>query len=783
MSDERGPSELLDERPELEAALEAALAVDSEREGWTFDDIDVDSGAFGELVARDIVEKRGDEYVLADPTAVRRALGGDGGADAADASGGGLDIDLDGVAFPDIEPRAVGLLSAALAALVLARTFVVGSVYRGGDVVLSGNDPYAYRYLVEQVAAEAGGGADFGALSVLPSSMTKGEPLFIATLWWVAELLGGTTDTIGHVLAWYPVVSAVVSGVFVYLLAVRTTSDRRVGLASVLFLALIPGHALRTSLGYADHHAFDYPWLGLTALALLVVVATARDRASLRSPVPWVAGALVGVGIAGQVLAWSAGPLLLVPVGVVVAAKTLLDVDSGRSPLLANAPVVAGTGLGAALVWTVHTNWEWHTELVASTPLLLFLGVCGVVATATVVARVGGTTRQLAAVDAVAGVVGLLAVRTLFTERWTEAFSRTDLLFRSDAIAETTGLFNPGTLGFLLLFGFALVMALPAMVWGVRLAARGRADWLVVTAYAWYFLALATLQVRFVGELATFVAVFAGYAFVWLAAKVEISRPVTGERTDTITDALVPEPRVLGLLCVLFLLFGSLGLVQVPVKTGQVTTDGGQYQTAAAIERDAASHGLEYPENYVLSQWGKSRMYNYFVNGESRSYGYAQNNYEQFLSAVNGTEWYDRMRGRVGYVVTLDVEGFGSETLQSRLQGNYGSRTESAAGLSHYQAIYATESGGHKAFAVVPGAAITGTTGSNATVTATATVTLPNGEFDYVRRTEADADGRYELVVANPGEYTVERGNSTATVTVDETAVRNGTRLPVVSEN
>ncbi|MDS0259765.1 hypothetical protein NDI56_10220 [Haloarcula sp. S1CR25-12] len=768
MSDERGPSTLLADRPELESALETVLAVDAEQDGWTFDDVAVDSGVFGELVSRDIVESDGEGYRVADPSAVRRALDGET-ATATDDGGG---VGLDRLSLPAIEPRAVGLVTAALAVVALTRAYVYGSVYRGGDIVLSGNDPYYYRYWVEQVAAEAGGSVDIAALSTLPTGVTKGEPLLVATLWWVAQLFGGTTEAIGHVLAWYPVVSAVVSGALVYLLAVRLTSDRRVGLAAVLFLAIIPGHALRTSLGYADHHAFDYPLLGLTALALLVATTASRDRASLRSVTPWAAAVGLGVGIAGQTLAWEAGPLLLAPVGIAVVAKTLLDVDAGRSPLLTTAPVLAGTGLAAGVVWTVHANWGWHTDLVASVPILLFLGVAGAVAIAALTARAGGTARQLAAVDGAAVVLGLLAVRSLFTERWTEAVSRTDRLFRSDAIAETAGLFDPGTLGFLLLFGFALVIALPAMAWGVRRAADDRADWLVLTAYAWYFLGLATLQVRFVGELATFVAVFAGYAFVWLATRVEVARPL---RADGRVDALVPEPKTLGLLCVLFLLFGSLGIVQVPVKTSQITTDGGTYLTATAIDRDAADRGLEYPQNYVLSQWGQNRAYNYFVSGESRSYSYARTTYAAFLGGTNESRWYDRLRGRVGYVVTEDRTGGGPQTMQSRLHDNYGSQNGSVAGLSHYRAVYATESGSHRAFALVPGATIAGTAGPNATVTATATVSVPGDEFEYTRRTRANRDGRYRLVVANPGTYTVDSPETTATVTVNETAVRNGT--------
>ncbi len=53
------------------------LAVDDEQDGWTFDDIPIDSGQFGELVSAGIVEKDGDEYRVADPDAVRAALNGD----------------------------------------------------------------------------------------------------------------------------------------------------------------------------------------------------------------------------------------------------------------------------------------------------------------------------------------------------------------------------------------------------------------------------------------------------------------------------------------------------------------------------------------------------------------------------------------------------------------------------------------------------------------------------------------------------------------------------------
>jgi len=320
-------------------------------------------------------------------------------------------------------------------------------------------------------------------------------------------------------------------------------------------------------------------------------------------------------------------------------------------------------------------------------------------------------------------------------------------------------------------------MALPVMVWGVRRATTGRPDWLVVSVYAWYFLCLATLQVRFVGELATFVALFAGYAFVWLAGKIEVARPLVPDSRDRVT-ARIPEARTLASLGLLFLLVGSLGIVQVPVKTSQVTTEAGTYQTAMAINESAT--GQEYPANYVLSGWGDSRTYNYFVNGESESYGYARENYAAFISARDGEAWYERLRGRVGYVVTRDRDA-GPQTIQTRLHDRFGSRSSEASGLGHYRAIYTTESESHRAFQLVPGAVIEGTASPGATVTATTTVSIPNLEFEYTRQTEAAENGSYRMVVANSGTYTIETGDGTETVSVNQSAVQNGTSVAVGS--
>jgi len=776
MSDTPGAGTVLDDRPELRDATAAVLAVDDEQDGWTFDDIPVDSGQFGELVSAGIVEKDGDEYRVADPDAVRAAL--DGETEVSGDSGLSLDIG-DALSF-EFDARATGLLLAALAVVFVARTYVIGSIYRGGDIVLSSNDPYYYRYHVEQVAANAGSAADVGALSVLPDGLVKGEPLMVATLWWVASLFGGSKAVIGHVLAWYPVVSALVTGVLLYLLAVRVSSDRRVGLASVLFLAFIPGHAFRTSLGFADHHAFDYPWLGLTALALVVALTTVTDRASLRRPQPWVAAVGIGVGIAGQVLAWEAGPLLVLPVGLVVLGQTLLDVANDRSPLVRNAPVLAGVSLGAILAGGIHAVAAWQTALVASTPALLTAGTIVVIATAEATRRLGGTVRQLAAVDVALGVVGLVVFRFGFTDQWGTFSSRLDTLFRSDGIAETYGLFSADAFGFLFLLGLTLFLALPAMVWGVTLARSDQSGWLVASSYTWVLFALAVIQVRFVGELAPFLALFAGLAFVWTASWVDVARPVLTTGNRDLRDVLIPNTRALGSLFVLFLLFGALGMVQVPVKTSQVITDDGAYGAAATVDADATDRGLEYPENYVLSRWGQNRMYNYFVNGESQSYGYARQTYGPFIAATDPGEAHNRISGRVGYVVTTETEVEEPTTMYVRLHQHFGSKNGEVDGLAHYRPLFVSEDGSHKAFAVVPGGTIQGTAAPNATVSVATTVAVSDREIAYERRTTANQNGEFTVTVASPGTYTVTTdGGSETTVEVTEQTVYGGGNVTV----
>jgi len=778
MTDGERVDALLEERPDLEPALETTLAVDDAQDTWTFDDLPIESGSFGELVSRGVVESAGDEYRLADPVAVRTALE-DGSPAARDASASDTSRNgLPAFSLPDVDRTTAALVGVALAVVALVRVYSIGAVYRGSDVVLSGNDPYYYRYWVEQVATQSGSPFDLGALEALPQAVRAGEPLTVAALWWVSELLGGGAATVGHVLAWYPVASAVATAGLVYLLAVRVTGDRRVGLASILVLAILPGHALRTSLGFADHHAFDYPWLAATALCLVVLATMDRER--LRGPTGVLVTLGFGVAVAAQVLAWEAGPLLIAPIGLVVVGRALADVHAARSPVPAGVPVLAGLAVAAGLTWLAHATFGWHTTVVASAPTLLLAGAAGALAVAVAVHRTTGDVRHLAVADGLAVVLAVGVVVLALPDAWATLTNRLDFLFSSHAAVETNSLFDPASFDFLLLFGFGLVLALPVMVLAVR-AAVDDARWLIATVYAWYFFALATIQVRFVGELGAFAALFAGIGFVKLAAWVDIldeGVPVVAGGVASGAASLrrlaVPDRRTVGALLALFVLVGAFGAVQTGIKIDQISTEEATYDAAAELRAFDADLDRTYPENYVLSRWGYNRIYNYFVNGEAASYGFAQRTHAEFITAESPGDWYDRLADRVGYLVLEDHDS-PPESMHARLFDAYGSRQGEVAGLGHYRATYVHEGGDRAAFALVPGATVTGTAAPNATVSVTTNVSVPGASFAYERETTANRSGAYALRVAYPGDYRLGDGESVRTVSVPERAVWNGT--------
>jgi len=767
MADGSRVADLLEDRPDLESPLAAILAVDEEANTWTFDDIPVDSGAFGELVSRGIVEKAGGEYRLTNPDAVRTALDGTAPAETDSSTAGDTDLSFD-VSLRNVNAQAVGLLVGALALIVVVRSFIAGSVFRSEHVVLVGNDPYLYRFWVERMLVS---GDSLAAVS----GPINGEPLMIATLARIAGLFGGV-DAAGTVLAVYPVVSAVITGLVLYLFTMRLTADRRVALATVVMLAVTPGHALRTALGFADHHAFDYVWLALTALALLVLVT--EQRPQLTDPRTALATVGLGVGVGGQILAWDNGALLLVPVASVVAGHGLLAIRADRSPAVATAPVAVGLALAALLTAVGHVQLGWHSPAVASIPAVLFVGTVGVAAVGELVHRAGRSARELAVGEAFVAVIVAVGLVRFVPDLQDRLLRGLGLIGRTDDIAEVRGLFSGDSLGFLLLFGLLLAIALPMLAFMSWRVSRGSDSWLVACVYAWYFFVLSLFQVRFVGEVGPFLAIFAGFGFVWLAAKIDLTAPPApwgdpSEMADWTPGR--PDASTVAAVLVLFALVGGLGVMQSAVTVEQLSVEDETYETAAWMADYADERGWETPEeSYVFSRWGQNRLYNYFVNGDSESYGYAQSNYGPFLSATDPQAALDSIDGRVRFVVTEDqnAEDIPPESIQARLHEDWGSHSGSVEGVGQFRALYASESGARKVFMPVSGAHLVGQAAPDTTVEISTPVDIPGAEFTYERTVRTTPIGVYRVTVPYPGTYTIEN----TTIDVSESAIEGGRR-------
>jgi len=775
---------------------------------WRFDDVEIDSGEFGEIASRDLVESVGAEtYRLVDRSAVARALDEPQFVESPVESEKG---DLFGWLRPFLTPHKLVLLG-VFAVLIAVRTIpAYTAVFRPEFVVLSGNDPYYYRYWLDQLMA---GQIEIGQLS------TGEEYLYLVTLFLIAKAGNVIGVGSGTVMAWFPVFMAALTGIFVYFATYTVTQRKWLGTAAVAVLASTPVHAFRMSLGFADHDAFDNVWLIFTALllTLLLVERHDSDRHSARA---WALGVGLGIGVAAQTLAWRGGTLMLLPVGAYVAAKGWTDVRLNRSPVFVNLPAIIGLGLGAVLAFLPHELLSWGPVRRLIVPTILLLGVLSSLLAAEFAYRLGFKW----AGTAVAEAIGLSTISFSiwqFTPWLDQLFQAGSGFFERTGeagIGETISLFGfpiagPGPesiTGTFLFFGFMFLLAMPPLLSrSVQVLRRPDdcAPWLPFLIYAWFFIGLVAEQVRFGDQLALFIPPFAALSLWWIAGWGGIvphprfeyvrarnqSKPPRRDiqtkppRRDIQTclrnkSELSSAPTVSRLAAAgIVIVWLVTGLAIAPLTINEVNYTQGQYEAAAHAAEWSTAHDLEYPENYVFSRWGRNRMYNYFVSGESKSYTFAKDNYEQFLLSTGANSWYQEHEDRIGFIVTRpgrENQFYQAAAMQIRLHEYNGGTVGGTPGVGHYRAIYISDDGSVKAFAVVPGALLVGEASPAQDLAISTTVSVTGSEFEYSRTIRTDGNGRYRVRVAYPGEYTI----GGETIQVSGQAVQSGQQVNVTTE-
>ena len=766
----------LDEYPDHEGALRTLLEHERAAGPWTFDDTPLDSGRFGELVSREFVEKTADgSYRFADRATVEAVLAGD--PDSATASASSVDSPSLDVSIPAIDARLAGAFTGVLALVVAIRSMYYSLVFRDGHVVSPANDPYFYRYWQERLLEHGTGPADLGMFATV-GEQTRIRPLSHWLNWWFTELLGGTADAAGTVAALQPIVASVLLAVVIYGLVVTLTADHRIALTAVVLFAMTPVLVVYTALGFLEHRPYQYLWLGLIVFALVwLAVDLSRhrrtghrrpERAHARNPRAWAVAILLAVSVAAMAHTWGGSPLSFVPVALYFALRVVADCRAKLNPLLANAPALVGVGVGSLLAIAMHLRWGWHEPIAVTVPAALAGGGLAVAALATLWLRLDRSPKGLLAAEGVIGAVGTALFWQLRPEDVARLQQRSSALFDRDTATEATSLLTTEhavVLGPLFQIGVGFYFAVIALGLATYYVSREyQPAWLVVVCFTWFWLALAAIQARFAAQLAILCAGLGGVGIVYALSRVDLVRePTIFDRRGLEGPPLeLPTTGRAGAYLVGTVAFILLfNLIFVPTLLGQTQHSEEQFTAAMTIDGHADSLEAEHPE-FVLSRWGDNRMYNYFVSGESQSYGYAMSNHEPFIASGDPDAEYERLAGRVGYVVLLDIdEEIPPEATHSKLFDEFGAGNESVA---HYQLLYTAED--VRAFALVEGAVINTTAEPGTNVTAGTDVTVANESFAYERTGTATDDGAVRIRVAYPGEYEV--GDETITVTERE---------------
>ncbi|MFB6283437.1 MAG: hypothetical protein ABEK59_05815, partial [Halobacteria archaeon] len=520
-------------------------------------------------------------------------------------------------------------------------------------------------------------------------------PLFIYTLTWFSNLFGGTKQVISVVLTFYPVVIALIVSLVMYFATRKITDDERIALTTVFTLALMYTFMFRTSLGYPDHHAFDYLWMSLTFFSVVYLHGYEGRFSNSRNVGLSV---LLGLSLAGQTLSWNASPLILAPLGFYIAIKVLGDLDGSRSPFWGNVELVSGIGLGALISLAFNQIYGWQSTFTILSVVLFFGLALSLTCLGHIFNRKDYGPRLMAVTEGVIFVAGVVSVMTIFSDLM-DRFTRgvNELAGeQQQLIIETNSIFSSPVRP-LSLFGLFFVLGLATLAGLALLEFRQRRNsrMLVLIVYGFYFLVMSGIQGRFSGELSLFLAVFSGVGFIYICSLIDIAeKPAFLEGSQFEGFYAKPTANELVSFGIIFLIIASYSLLLTPTLVESSGITESEYRIVENISEYSEENGVEYPRNYVMSPWDRNRMYNYFVNGHAHNYTFASNRYGEFLTSEKPKKQYNifRRHDRNGFVVIYseDAENVPKESNYYNLYLGNGSNVRNLNGLYHYRMMYNT---------------------------------------------------------------------------------------------
>ena len=795
---------LLTDRPEIEDALTELLEADKSGP-WSFDDVDVDSGTFGELVSQGIVTRvdaadAQGEYRLADRMAVQAAVQGESHPGEDERTTTSVSDRLSNVRL-NVQFPFLAALVASLGFLFVLRIVNYDSVFREEVVVFPANDPYHYRHWIDQLLAAEPQPFDLPAIAETLGGRATGQPFVYTLGYWVTGVFESNPETAGAAVAWIPVGAALIVGVSVAWMALVVTGDERVAVLSVLALALTSQHSVYTSLGFIDHQPLNPVWLAVMAAAFVWLArdveqrvkrtpdthdrnegSTTPVRAHLQNPVTWVMAGCFGIAVVLSVFTWNGAPVLLTGVATYIVLRAGMDIRVGHSPMGTAAPIAAGLALASGLAYAIHTWAGWQEPAVVFSPALVLGGLVVVTGIAEGCLRSGAVSPRTYVAGVFAGTATLLvATWRVAPDVLSRLAERMWVVVEARRYGESRRLLAT-EFGFILggvdVFGWLLFIAFPMIAAVCLYCLRSyEPRWLVLCGFALPMVVFSLLEIRFVAKLAVFTAVFTAAGTVWILARIDLltSQNLFGTRPRyRLTRGAFRPSATAVYVAGALLLLASLSLILVPATTSSIMHEDGQVEAAMWMSENAET--TERSE-FVAASFGDQRFYNYFVFGESDTYSTSvQADIEELYMSTDPDAEYDRFDSGVGYLVLDDLGdvGLGPESGHARLIDRYGAATDEVDGVGHYRVEFVSADGGYLVISPVPGATIEGPTDAEERFMTGTDVEAGSVEFRYTRQVKPD-DGRISVTVAHPGSYDVDG----ETVAVTEEDVSEGATIEV----
>lgn len=427
----------------------------------------------------------------------------------------------------------------------IIRLFPISSLFSNGRVVFVGYDSYYHIRLISYIANNFPSYLASDSYINYPYGFDiSWPPLFDQTGALLALILGfgnPSVTTIELAAALFPVILGTLSLIPVYYIASKMF-DERVGLYSIIILALLPAHTIISMFAAVDHNSAII-LLSTTAFALFIFSIKesfvdaqnkSYDISNFLHSKAFLYAAGAGLVLTLSILTWPGSPIFIGLFAIYVPIQIALDIKNNQESkylifssffmylfsLVSTLPVVLimlrkGYEFNAAFV-----SW-FHVVFILL--MLVFISVCWVIAYKF---RNKINWWQYFSIILSMSVLAVLSLQLLLPSLASNIYGGIKYLFGYDdilsTISEALPLFTDQYGNFTLQplwggFGFFFIVALISLIIVFKKEKLyNRPDFCFFVVWSFLFLILAMLQRRFLDFLTINISILSGYFLVHL---------------------------------------------------------------------------------------------------------------------------------------------------------------------------------------------------------------------------------------------------------------------------